>query len=100
MPTRIYLAEILAATAARYGMTVEEISIGQKRENVEPRQVAIYLCRQLTSVTLPALAIKLHQHHTTILHGERKIKRLRAEKPELDALIVSLIAELSAARAA
>lgn len=101
MPTRIWMTEIFETVAKRYGMTPGDLKRHtNEREFVEPRQVAVYLCRQLTGITRPALGRFLGQHHTTILHGEQKIKSLRAEKPELDALIMTLIAELSALRAA
>lgn len=101
MPTRIYLNEIFETVAKRYSMTVEELlGRSSKREFVEPRSVAIYLCRHLTSASLQAIADRVGRDHSTVFHGCRKIERQRAVNADLDQLIVAIIAELRALRAA
>lgn len=101
MPTRIYLNEIFETVAKRYSMSVEELlGRSSKREFVEPRSVAIYLCRHITSASLQAIADRVGRDHSTVFHGCRKIERLRAQSAELDDLITSIIEELIALRAA
>jgi chromosomal replication initiator protein len=57
-----------------------------------PRQVAMYLSKELTNVSLPEIGKKFGgKHHTTVLHSIRKIKRMRNENPEFNKEINTLI---------
>jgi len=59
---------------------------------VFPRQVAMYLSKELTTVSLPEIGKKFGgKHHTTVLHSIRKIEKLRNENPEFNKEINSLI---------
>jgi chromosomal replication initiator protein len=102
MPTRIYLAEIIACVAKRYGMTVEELaSRSRLREYVEPRQIAVYLCKQLTAASAASIGARVGGlEHSTILYSVRKVAIRRLEEPYFNAAIESLIAELAQLRAA
>ena len=101
MPTRVYLNEIFETVAKRYSMSVEELlGRSSKREFVEPRSVAIYLCRHITSASLQVIADRVGRDHSTVFHGCRKIERQRVVNADLDRVIVALIAELRALRAA
>ncbi|MBL1066117.1 chromosomal replication initiator protein DnaA [Streptomyces sp. 7-21] len=73
---------ISAAVADYFGLTVEDLA-GQSRSRilVTARQIAMYLCRELTDLSLP----KIGQHfggrdHTTVMHADRKIRALMAER--------------------
>ncbi|NJQ06437.1 chromosomal replication initiator protein DnaA [Streptomyces lonarensis] len=73
---------ITAATADYFGLTVEDLA-GSSRSRilVTARQIAMYLCRELTDLSLP----KIGQHfggrdHTTVMHADRKIRALMAER--------------------
>ncbi len=48
-----------------------------------PRQVAMYLCRQMTSASLPEIATAFGKTHATILHGCRLIQTRMADDPDL-----------------
>jgi chromosomal replication initiator protein len=102
MPTRIYLAEILAAVAARYGMTVEDLSTRvREREYVEPRQIGVYLCRQLTAASLSAIGSRVGYANTSdVAYAVRRVAARRAKDEKFDAIVNALIAELAALRAA
>jgi chromosomal replication initiator protein len=57
-----------------------------------PRQVAMYLSKELAKVSLPEIGKKFGgKHHTTVIHSVRKIERLIAKSPEFNKEINSLI---------
>jgi len=57
-----------------------------------PRQVAMYLAKELTDTSLPEIGKKFGgKHHTTVLHSVRKIEKMREGQPEFDKEINSLI---------
>jgi len=57
-----------------------------------PRQIAMYLAKELTKSSLPEIGKKFGgKHHTTVLHSIRKINKLRAENSEFNKEINSLI---------
>ncbi|MGF1662699.1 MAG: chromosomal replication initiator protein DnaA [Kineosporiaceae bacterium] len=78
----ITAGQIVAETASFFGVTVEDIhGSSRSRVLVNARQIAMYLCRELTDLSLP----KIGQHfggrdHTTVMHAERKIKGLMGER--------------------
>ena len=44
------------------------------------RQIAMYLCRELTDLSLPKIGQQFGRDHTTVMHAERKIRQLMAER--------------------
>jgi chromosomal replication initiator protein len=57
-----------------------------------PRQVAMYLMKDLTQASLPEIGrVFGGKHHTTVLHSVQKIERLRQTDTDLNRLIHSLI---------
>ncbi len=57
-----------------------------------PRQVAMYLAKELTGTSLPEIGKKFGgKHHTTVLHSIRKIEKMREGQPEFDKEINTLI---------
>jgi chromosomal replication initiator protein len=73
---------IMAQTSAYFSITMEELcGTSRTRMLVTARQIAMYLCRELTDLSLP----KIGQHfggrdHTTVMHADRKIRSLMAER--------------------
>src|SRR6476620_6584135 len=60
-----------------------------------PRQVAMYLVKELTSASLPEIGRSFGgKHHTTVLHSVNKIERLRQSDQELQRLLHKLIDSL------
>jgi len=60
-----------------------------------PRQVAMYLAKELTKSSLPDIGKKFGgKHHTTVIHSIRKIEKLRHEDPEFNKEINSLISSM------
>jgi chromosomal replication initiator protein len=57
-----------------------------------PRQIAMYLAKEMTHSSLPEIGKKFGgKHHTTVIHSVRKIDKLRTENPEFNKEINSLI---------
>ena len=60
-----------------------------------PRQVAMYLSKQMTKTSLPEIGKKFGgKHHTTVLHSIKKIEKLRANDTEFDKKINTLINQI------
>ena len=58
----------------------------------EPRQLAMYLVKELTGASLPEIGRAFGgKHHTTVLHSVQKIERLRQTDPDLNRTIHKLI---------
>ena len=72
--TQISVATIMAATAEYFDTTVEELrGPGKTRALAQSRQIAMYLCRELTDLSLPKIGQAFDRDHTTVMHAQRKI---------------------------
>ncbi len=87
---------IIEAVCKKYNVTRVEILSARRTANiVRPRHVAMYLAKQLTLRSYPAIGRAFGgRDHTSILSGVRKITRLRAIFRDLDADITELEATL------
>jgi chromosomal replication initiator protein len=82
---QISAAMIMAATAEYFDTTVEELrGPGKTRALAQSRQIAMYLCRELTDLSLPKIGQTFGgRDHTTVMHADRKIRELMAERRAL-----------------
>ncbi|KOV73559.1 chromosomal replication initiation protein [Streptomyces sp. NRRL WC-3723] len=73
---------IMGATADYFGLTVEDLCGSSRgRQLVTARQIAMYLCRELTDLSLPKIGAQFGgRDHTTVMHADRKIRALMAER--------------------
>ncbi len=72
---------IMSQTAAYFGLTVEDLcGTSRSRVLVTARQIAMYLCRELTELSLPKIGQQFGRDHTTVMHAERKVRGLMAER--------------------
>jgi chromosomal replication initiation ATPase DnaA len=78
---RITVDMVKRQVAERYGVSQSDLeSKSRKREVVRPRQVVMYMARQLTDQSFPQIARRLGpRDHTTVLHGDRLIAKMVAE---------------------
>ena len=78
----ITAALIIAQTAAYSEYSIEEICGPNRSRNlVQARQIAMYLCRELTDLSLPKIGQQFGgRDHTTVMHADRKIRELMAER--------------------
>ena len=67
--------------ARHYGLKVSEIkSRNNAKQIVFPRQVAMYLCKQLTDLSYPEIGKQFNdKHHSTVMHSVEKIDKLQRE---------------------
>ncbi|HWG98793.1 MAG TPA: chromosomal replication initiator protein DnaA [Pilimelia sp.] len=77
--------QIMSATADYFGVSLEDLK-GHSRSRVlvNARQVAMYLCRELTDLSLPRIGQAFGgRDHTTVMHADRKIRQQMAERRSL-----------------
>ncbi|WP_298587560.1 chromosomal replication initiator protein DnaA [uncultured Kocuria sp.] len=81
----ITAASILAQTAVYFDISLEELkSKSRTRTLVTARQIAMYLLRELTDMSLPKIGQELGgRDHTTVMHADRKIRTLMAERRQI-----------------
>ncbi|TYQ09893.1 UNVERIFIED_ORG: chromosomal replication initiator protein [Gordonia westfalica J30] len=74
-------ASILAITAEYFDISVEELrGPGKTRSIAQARQISMYLCRELTDLSLPKIGETFDRDHTTVMYAERKIRKEMAER--------------------
>jgi chromosomal replication initiator protein len=73
---------IIAQTAAYFGLAIDELTGPSRgRHLVMARQIAMYLCRELTELSLPKIGAQFgNRDHTTVMYADRKINQLLAER--------------------
>jgi chromosomal replication initiator protein len=78
----ISAATIMAVTAEYFAVSIDDLTgSSRSRVLVSARQMAMYLCRELTDLSLPKIGEKFgNRDHTTVMHAERKIRAQMAEK--------------------
>ncbi|MDQ3482271.1 MAG: chromosomal replication initiator protein DnaA [Pseudomonadota bacterium] len=93
---RISIDEIQTQVAEHYRIRKAEMTSARRaREVARPRQVAMYLSKQLTPKSLPDIGRRFGgRDHTTVIHAVRQIEKLRAQDSELDADIRLLTRQL------
>ena len=90
---RITMDSILRAVAEKFNMQPHQLKQkSNTRQIAYPRQIAMYLMKDLTQASLPEIGrVFGGKHHTTVLHSVQKIERLRHADTDLNRLIHSLI---------
>ena len=93
---RISIDEIQSKVSDHYRIRKAEMTSARRaREVARPRQVAMYLSKQLTPRSLPEIGRRFGgRDHTTVIHAVRQIEKLRAQDAELDADIRLLTRQL------
>ncbi|HWW65110.1 MAG TPA: chromosomal replication initiator protein DnaA [Sphingomonadaceae bacterium] len=93
---RITIEEIQRRVCEHYRIKQTEMSSARRaREVARPRQVAMYLAKQLTPRSLPEIGRRFGgRDHTTVIHAVRQIEKLRQTDAELDADVRLLIRQL------
>ncbi len=81
---QISASMIMAATAEYFDTTVEELrGPGKTRTLAQSRQIAMYLCRELTDLSLPKIGQAFGRDHTTVMYAQRKILGEMAHRREI-----------------
>ncbi len=79
---QITAAMIMGQTALYFGLTIEDLcGSSRSRVLVQARQIAMYLCRELTELSLPKIGQLFGgRDHTTVMYADRKIRLLMGER--------------------
>ena len=81
---QISTAAIMAATAEYFETSIDELrGPGKTRALAQSRQIAMYLCRELTDLSLPKIGQAFGRDHTTVMYAEKKIRGEMAERREV-----------------
>lgn len=80
---RLASAEIIKYVATHYGLKLPEIkSRNNSKQIAFPRQVAMFLCKQLTDLSYPEIGRLFNdKHHSTVMYSVEKIENLRSTDP-------------------
>lgn len=92
------IEEIKERIARHYAIRVSDLESDRRSRDVaRPRQVAMYLARQLTPQSLPMIGRRFgNRDHTTVIHAIRTIKRLRCEDDQIATDVLTLEKDLAA----
>jgi chromosomal replication initiator protein len=93
---RVTIDSIQKAVAEKYGIKQTQLKEKSNTKTiVVPRQVAMYLVKELTTASLPEIGRAFGgKHHTTVIHSINKIERQRQSDPDLNRLLHSLMDSL------
>jgi len=94
---KISIESIQKAVGEQFGLRVNEIKAKNNSKSVVvPRQIAMYLCKQLTEASLPEIGRQFGgKHHTTVMHSIEKIGQLRQNDKDLNRLVNKLTETLN-----
>ena len=96
----VTIPRIQEAVSQRFGVTLDELVSPRRSQAVAyPRQVAMYLSRELTDASLPMIGKQFGgRDHTTVIHAKDKITRLIREDRSVYNLVQELTARIKQAR--
>jgi chromosomal replication initiator protein len=96
----VSVERIQEAVVERFGISLQELTGDRRAQSiVYPRQVAMYLCRELTDSSLPKIGKKFGgRDHTTVIHATSKIAKLIKEDRSVYNLVQELTARIKQAR--
>lgn len=94
------LGSIIQAVIKHFGLSERDfLSERRTKDLVIPRQIAMYLCKEMTGAPYPLIAKKMKRHdHTTAMHGYRKIRSLKDVDPNIRKDVADITAKLTGAR--
>ena len=85
-------AEIIRFVAHHYGVKVADLKGRDNRRSIAfPRQVAIYLIREILNLSYPEIGKIFNKHHSTIIYSVEAISKERLSNPSLDATLTSFV---------
>ena len=90
---RITIESIVKIVAEKFSLQPSQLKQKtNERKIAYPRQIAMYLAKELTSASLPEIGRAFSgKHHTTVLHSIQKIDQLRQRDPDLNSILHSLV---------
>jgi chromosomal replication initiator protein len=90
---KVSIDSVLRAVADKYDLQPAQIKQRSNQKHIAfPRQVTMYIARELTTASLPEIGRALGgKHHTTVLHSIQKIERERNHDQDLNKTIQSIV---------
>jgi len=81
--------EILRVVAAHYGLKMSDLKQKSNAKTIAfPRQVAMYLCKELTDLSYPEIGkLFADKHHSTVMYSADKVAESRKTDPDLDRIL-------------
>ncbi len=94
----ITAAHIMAVIAEYFSVSIDDLtSSSRSRVLVNARQIAMYLCRELTELSLPKIGQTFGgRDHTTVMHADRKVRSLMAERLSVFNQVAELTSRIKA----
>jgi chromosomal replication initiator protein len=91
------IEKIQEAVAAHYGLTVAKLTSPSREQKIAlPRQVAMYLCRELARETFQSIAEKFNKKdHTTVIAAVDRVLKLASSEQEVRAAVAALTSRLA-----
>jgi len=95
-PKKITIKLIQELIANKYQITIDEILSKKRTQSIAyPRQIAMYMSRELTDLSLPKIGEEFgNRDHTTVIHAHKKITEMIAESNELQLEVKTYMEEL------
>ncbi|MHB0828530.1 MAG: chromosomal replication initiator protein DnaA [Schaalia turicensis] len=82
--TEITIPLIMGQCAKYFNVTIDQLcSTDRSRAIVEARQIAMYLCRELTELSLPKIGQSFDRDHSTVMHANKKILEQMKQRREV-----------------
>ena len=89
--TPVTVETIQKLVADHFNLRVTELKSKTNSQQVAfPRQISMYLCKKMTSCSLPDLGKRFGgKHHSTVIHAIQKIEEMRKREKDFDRLVES-----------
>ena len=92
---RITMEMIERIVCTHFKVTSEDIRSAKRSNDIAyPRQIAMFLCHELTEVSWPTIGGFFNRDHSTVIHAHKKIQNRIGDDPATDALIKSLTIQI------
>ncbi len=83
-------ADIIRFVAQHYGIRVADLKGRSNRRSIAlPRQVAMYLIREILDLSFPEIGKIFSKHHSTVMYAVDSISKMRLSNPDFDATLTS-----------
>ena len=91
------IERIQETTAAHYGLTVAKLTSSSREQKIAiPRQVAMFLCRELAKETFQLIAEKFNKKdHSTVISAKERVEELLGQDPEIQTAVATLTQKLA-----
>ncbi|WP_408015847.1 chromosomal replication initiator protein DnaA [Rhodococcus chondri] len=91
----INAATIMAVTAEYFGTSIDDLrGPGKARPLAAARQISMYLCRELTDLSLPKIGQTFGRDHTTVMYADKKIRKEMTERRKVYDQVQELTARI------